>query len=385
MKALAICHKGFEDMAKKEVKELIKADSTIKDTAIIFSIKKLEDLCLLTYKAQTLIKTMFFFHEVQVSNKLEPSIKKIKEKLAKIDFKEWFDKKTSFKVKCARFGKHDYLALDIEQGIGELIIKEIEKKMKFAPSVVMDKPDLIFYVYIKDKTAYLGIDFAGKDLSKREYKLFTSQSDIKGTLAFSLLKLADYKKNKTLLDPFVGSGIIPIEAALYASQKSVRFYSKHFAFEKLKPLKKKNFETLFKKIDSKMKNDKLPIYCYDSSNHNVTSSRKNSKIAGVDKQLNFSRADIEWLDTKLDKENIDLIVTKVPCDSKQKNKKDIEKLYQELFYQAEFILKKTGRIFALCIKKDSLLEIAKKKKFKKVSEREVWAGAQSYFVIEFKK
>ncbi|MFH1506160.1 MAG: THUMP domain-containing protein, partial [archaeon] len=101
MKALAICHKGFEDVAAKEVKELIKANSTINDSAIIFPLKKLEDLCLLTYKTQSLIKTLYFFHEVQVSNKLDPSIKKIKEKINEIDFKPWFDKETKFKVKCA--------------------------------------------------------------------------------------------------------------------------------------------------------------------------------------------------------------------------------------------------------------------------------------------
>jgi len=385
MKALAICHKGFEDVAAKEVKELIKADSTIKDSAIIFNIKKLEDLCLLTYRAQSLQKVLFFFHEVQINQNLDFTIKKIKEKIDKIDFKDWFDEKTSFKVKCARFGEHDYQTLDIEEKVGELIINKIKDKLRFAPAVVMDQPQLIFYVYINGKTAYLGIDFAGKDLSKREYKIFTSQTDIKGTLAFSLLKLADYNKNKVLLDPFSGSGTIPIEAALYSSNLSSWFYNKHFAFEKLKPMKRTDFEKFFKKLDSKIKKAQIELYCFDASNHNVTSSRKNAKIAGIDKLMRFSRADIEWLDTKLDKEKIDLIVTKIPCESKNIDQKIIEKLYNEFFYQAEFILKKSGRIFALVIKKDLLLEMAKKKKFKKIKERTIWSGEQEYFVVEMKK
>ena len=37
----------------------------------------------------------------------------------------------------------------------------------------------------------------------------------------------------------------------------------------------------------------------------VVFARKNAKIAGIDKQINFSRVDIEWLDLKFKKNSVD--------------------------------------------------------------------------------
>ncbi|HHI04174.1 MAG TPA: hypothetical protein ENL45_01365, partial [Candidatus Woesearchaeota archaeon] len=215
MKAIAITHKGIEDIAALEVKEIIKVSAETKETVVLFEPKKMIDLCTLAYKAQSIIKVIYLFDEFKIQTSFNETLKTIEKRIRKINFNEWLDKNKSFKVLCRHLTNDNFSSQDIEKETGAFIIDNIKERKKYKQKVDLENPDLIFYVYIFNERCYLGIDFCGFDLSKRDYKVFSSASDIKGTIAYSLLRIAGYKKEKKLLDPFCSSGIIPIEAALY--------------------------------------------------------------------------------------------------------------------------------------------------------------------------
>ncbi len=62
--------------------------------------------------------------------------------------------------------------------------------------------------------ATLTIDTTGRSLHRRGYRIHISKAPLKETLAAALVMLSFWKRDKPLLDPFCGSGTIPIEAAL---------------------------------------------------------------------------------------------------------------------------------------------------------------------------
>lgn len=384
MKGLAICSKGIEDIAALEIKELIKAKAEIKDSCIIFNIKKLEDLCLLCYKAQSVEKILFLFDFFDFKDDFN---EKIGEIIKKIKFNDWLDKKTTFRVTCKKVDNEQLSSEEIAGNIGALIIENIKKNKRYKQKVELDNPDITFLIFINKNTAYFGIDFSGKDLHKREYKLFAHPGSLRATIAYSLVRIADLKKKEILLDPFCHSGEIPIEAALFTTRFPVNYYSKEkFAFLKFKPLKKFAFNDFFESIDKKIVKSKKPlINCFDSKLMNINAAKKNAKIAGINKSINFSRMDVEWLDTKLDKESIDKIITHPVEISKNVDVKDIEKVYNEFFYQAEFILKKNGKVVVIIRDSDLLKKVGGKYKFKVEEEREVWCGKQGFKVLVLQK
>ena len=109
-------------------------------------------------------------------------------------------------------------------------------------------------------------------------------------------------------------------------------------------------------------------------------AKKNSKIAGIDKKINFSRMDMEWLDTKFDKQSIDKIVAKMPnLQEKQGNN-----VYNEFFYQAEFILSKKGKM-ALIGDRELIRKYSHKYKFKIAEKRNVFSGKMKYEVFVLTK
>lgn len=61
------------------------------------------------------------------------------------------------------------------------------------------------------------IDSSGDSLHKRGYRPVAGKAPISETLAAALIMLSPWRKDRILVDPFCGSGTIPIEAAMMAA------------------------------------------------------------------------------------------------------------------------------------------------------------------------
>lgn len=381
----AITDKGIEKIALLELDEIIKSKGRAEECAVLFDCKDYDELFTFCYKSQSIKRVLLLFGSFNFKNH-EELVAKTGECLKKIKLKDWLDKEKTFRVECERIGKHEFGSQSIEEAIGEIIIKQAKQELKFKPKASMKSPDTGVYVYIKNSKAYLGIDLIGRDLSKRNYRIFTAPGIINANLAYALVRLSSYQpgKKQKFVDVFCKSGVVCIEAALFAANLSVNYYSKDFAFKKLKPFAKKDWEAFFKSIDSKAKLEKLDITGSDPVLRNLEASKKNAKLAGVDKLINFSRIDIEWIDTKKDERSIDIVASRIACPSKHTREAEISKLYKELFYQLEFVVKKKGKL-AFLTENTSLLKEMVTKDFKITAEDELWAGEQKYQFVLLEK
>ena len=77
-------------------------------------------------------------------------------------------------------------------------------------------PAVSILISVADNIATVSVDLCGEGLHKRGYRLHSSEAPLRETLAAALLLLAGYDGTQTLLDPFCGSGTIPIEGAMIA-------------------------------------------------------------------------------------------------------------------------------------------------------------------------
>jgi len=326
MKGFVVANKGLEDVSLREIQELIKTRGTIRGGVVEFSPSKMLDICKLCYSGQSFKKVMLLFDGFATSEDIGSTLKNIDEVLKKVDLSEWLTKDSSFKVECSREGNHDFSSNDLESECGGLILDKVKAK------VALTNPDITFYIYINNKQGYLGIDFAGFDMSKRDYKIFVHPTSIKGNIAYALVRLSGYKPGETLLDPFCGAGTMPIEAALYTTRFPINYFSKDkFVFSKLLPFEKQDFGKYFEKIDKKIIIKKTNITGYDHMLRNVKAGQKNAKIAGINKQLTFSKIAIEWLDTKFKEGSGYRTVTNPP------NMLDRRHMYLSFLIEFEFM------------------------------------------------
>src|SRR3989344_4381913 len=342
MKGLAITSKGIEDTAGAEIKELVNAKCKTEESCVVFDFRKFEDLCLLCYKSQSVDRIVYLIDEFKFHNFHE----EFEKFLDKADFGDW-----------------------------------IKKYKNYGPKFNLKEYDIIFFIYIVNDKCYFGIASAGFELNKRLYKIFLHPGSLRGTIAYALIRESGFQKKESMLDPFSRDGVVVIESAFYSNDFPVNYFKKDkFAFLKLDL--GIDYEKFFKNLDKKIpKKPKCEIYSFDHLFKYVDFSKKNAKIAGVDKEINFSRTELEWLDIKFKKEVVDRIITNLPT-SKNAN---LDKIYHEFFYQADYILKKEGRIAVISVIPDFLKKHAEKHNFVVDKEKDVWSGEQKLRFVIFKK
>ena len=103
------------------------------------------------------------------------------------------------------------------------IIERLAKKMGLsADGVVPEDPELgimrIQFSIVENVVHFL-VDTSGESLHKRGYRPRANAAPLKETLAAAMLKIMLWEpfSDEALLDPFCGSGTIPIEAAMMAA------------------------------------------------------------------------------------------------------------------------------------------------------------------------
>jgi len=372
MKGLAITSNGIEETASLEIKEMINAGCKSEAGCVVFDFNNFKDLCLLCYKCQSIDRVLCLIGSFEFKNFFDEFENFINDS----DLGEWAGKYEKFKVECIRSGTHDFNSVDVEAKASKLLIKKSKGKSNFD----IKNGDIIFLVYIVHDKCYFGIDFAGFELNKRSYKIYLHPNSLRGTIAYALARESGFGKKEVMLDPFSRDGIIPIESAFYAVDFPCNYYKKDkFAFLKLDI--GINFEKFFNDIDKKIKKAKTGIYSYDHLFKYVDYSRKNAKIAGVDKQINFSRVELEWLDIKFKENSVDRIATNPPLPKNA----NLDKIYSEFFYQSAYILKKEGTIALISRMPDFVKKHAEKHNFAVLKEKNVWSGEQQLKIILLKK
>lgn len=148
---------------------------------------------------------------------------------------------------------------------------------------------------LKDR-ATLTIDTSGSGLHTRGYRKHPVTAPIKETLAAALVQLSFWRSGRLLVDPFCGSGTIPIEAAMI-ERNIAPGLSRSFASEKWDRIDssiwKEERAAAYRDIDY----DKdVRIIGYDLDGGAVEAAIANAEDAGVDDCIEFHKADFLTLD-----------------------------------------------------------------------------------------
>ena len=99
----------------------------------------------------------------------------------------------------------------------KIVKKAVVERLKAAYGVdwfAETGPKYSLEIALLDNLATLTIDTSGPGLHKRGYRPLTGNAPLKETMAAAMVMLSVWRPDRPLIDPFCGSGTIPIEAAL---------------------------------------------------------------------------------------------------------------------------------------------------------------------------
>ena len=183
-------------------------------------------------------------------------------------------------------------------------------------------------VFLKNDEVTVGLDTTGESLHKRGYRKLTAKAPIAENLAAALILLTPWRGDRILVDPFCGSGTIPIEAAMMAVHMAPGMNRDLTACTWEHLVGKRNWydavDEASELIDWSVDTD---IQGYDIDDKMVSISRENAKLAGVEGKIHFQRRPLSQLSHP---KKYGFLITNPPYGERLEEKEKLPALYREL-------------------------------------------------------
>lgn len=179
---------------------------------------------------------------------------------------------------------------------------------------------------LKD-TVTLTIDTSGAGLHKRGYRVGQGEAPLKETLAAALVSLTNWHPNETLIDPFCGSGTIPIEAALIG-QNIAPGFNREFASEKWNMVKEKFWNDAFEEAEDLAKYDQqLNIIGTDIDHQIIHVATNNAIEAGLADLITWKQMQVKDLTIQ---NHTGYLIGNPPYGQRISDEKEVTHMYQDL-------------------------------------------------------
>ncbi|MBE2237714.1 MAG: class I SAM-dependent RNA methyltransferase [Caldilineaceae bacterium] len=182
----------------------------------------------------------------------------------------------------------------------------------------------------------ISIDSSGALLHRRGYRLATAKAPLRETLAAGLLLASGWDAQADapppLLDPFCGSGTIPIEAALMARQIAPG-RGRRFAFMEWPDFDARLWQSLLDEADEQMQQrsaqlaDGLAIQASDRDAGAIASAQANAARAGVAGDIEFTCRAVSAIEPPA---TPGYVTTNPPYGQRIRNASDLRNLYAQL-------------------------------------------------------
>ena len=319
MEYIVPCHFGLEAVLKREIMDLGYEIVSVEDGRVTFA-GDAQAVCraniFLRTAERVLIKVGSFhaetFEELFQGTKALPWEEYIPQ-----DGKFWVAKAASVKSKL--FSPSD---------IQSIMKKAMVERMKSAYHREWFDESGDAYpvrVFLRKDEVSVGLDTTGESLHKRGYRKLTAKAPIAENLAAALILLTPWKQDRILVDPFCGSGTIPIEAAMMAAHMAPgmnRSFTaeawNHVADRKCWYRAADEAESL---VDLQVETD---IQGYDVDDDMVSIARANARLAGVEEMIHFQRRGVEQLSHP---KKYGFIITNPPYGERLEEGENLPRLY----------------------------------------------------------
>lgn len=319
---IAPCHFGLEAVLKREIIDLGYEIVQVEDGKVTFK-GDISAICraniFLRTTERILLKVAKFrattFEELFQKTKQIPWEKYIPE-----DGKFWVAKATSIKSKL--FSPSDIQSIMKKAMVDRM--KQVYKKDWFSE----DGSEYPLRVtFMKDEVT-IGLDTSGASLHKRGYRKLSSKAPITETLAAALIMLTPWNKDRILVDPFCGSGTIPIEAAMIGANIAPGMNRSFLAEGWTNLLPKRYWYEAIEEANDQIREDvELNIQGYDLDGEIVKAARENAKLAGVDQYIHFQQRAMQDLRHP---KKYGFIITNPPYGERLEEKEDMPQLYRQI-------------------------------------------------------
>ena len=322
MKLVSPCHFGMEAVLKRELLDLGIEIESVEDGKITY-LGDASTICLANMFLRTTERVLIQVGKFKATtfDELFEGIKQLEwERYIPIDGKFWGTKATSIKSKL--FSPSD---------IQSIVKKSIVERLKTKYNVTWFNEEGASYpirVNILKDEVTVTLDTSGVSLHKRGYRKLAGKAPITETLAAAIILLSPWKADRILVDPFCGSGTIPIEAAMIGANIAPGMNRSFIAEEWKNIIPMKEWYRVNDMAADLVKTDvTMNIQGYDIDDQMIRICRENAKMAEVDQYIHFQQRPLSELSNP---KKYGFIITNPPYGERLEEKKVMPALYEEI-------------------------------------------------------
>lgn len=242
-----------------------------------------------------------------------------------VDWARWLPADAAFPVNGRSFRS----ALTSVPAVQRTVKKGIVEAL-MAQHAVRELPESgarhIVEVSLLEDRATITLDTSGDGLHRRGYRTMVGEAAMKETLAAGLVLLSAWEPRRPLIDPFAGTGTIPIEAAMIGRNIAPGL-RRSFDAERWKWLP----ADLWSGARSDAIARQLPelpraIHASDTDAHALRAAQAHARAAGVERDVHVLQRDFSQIASKLD---YGCIIANPPYGRRLGEDPQVEVLYRQ--------------------------------------------------------
>ena len=319
---IAPCHFGMESVLKREIIDLGYDISKVEDGKVYFYGDE-DAICRANVFLRTAERVL-----IKCATFEARSFEELFDRTYEVDWSQYIPKDGKFWVaKAASVNSKLFSPSDIQSIIKKAMVKSLSKECG-VEWFDEDGASFPFRVFIMKDVVTIGLDTTGESLHKRGYRKLVSKAPVAENLAAAMIMLTPWKKDRILIDPFCGSGTIPIEAAMMAANIAPGLNREFLSQDWDNLIKRKYwYEVINEANDIVDLNVDTDIQGFDIDGDIIKSAKQNAALAGVDKLIHFQKRPVAELNHP---KKYGFIITNPPYGERIGEKELLPKLYTEL-------------------------------------------------------
>ena len=326
---------GLEGVAAQECKRLGLQNVRGEDGRVLCE-GSLADLARLNVNLRTAERVILLLGRFPAS-----SFEELFDGVSALPWEDYIPKDGGFPVRCQCLDSALHAAVTCSNMVKKAIAKRLGSKYGLEKLPETGSQYAVRCLIFKD-TVTIGLDASGPSLHKRGYRALGVAAPLRETLAAAMVLLSRYRGKGLFVDPFCGSGTIPIEAALIAKNRAPGL-NRSFAAQRWAFVPKETWLDAAQEAMDREYDGAYEILGSDLDPQAVELARENARLAEVDGLIRFQVADARAFHSDAPAGRM---VTNPPYGERLMEKKEAEGLYRD-FGRAFFALPKDWELYLL--------------------------------------
>jgi putative N6-adenine-specific DNA methylase len=318
----AVVTPGLESISWEEIK-LLGLNPLKKETGGISLQGYLESIYSLNLLSRTISRVL-----VRLGKFHAAAFSELRKKAGRLSWEEFIVPGQTISIRATCHHSRLYHSKAVEERVLGAISDRLGEKTKIQESNKnnSNNPDHLIVVRLSNDECLISIDTSGENLHRRGYRLQTAKAPIRENIAAAIILATGWDRHKPLLDPFCGSGTIPIEAALM-SRNIPPGLNRHFSFMRWINFNKSIWNQIIESIKMKEMDHGQVIQGSDRDEGAIQISQKNADRAGVSDLIEFRHNAISAIHPPKEP---GFLITNPPYGMRIRSNKDIRNLYAQL-------------------------------------------------------